>query len=85
MIISVDDMLVELYEGLKSAGYEVYKFSEDKDSDVVIYSGNAADHAFLNASLFTAYGGGVFLINGDGKSQSEIEGMLSHRTYNPLF
>lgn len=85
MIISVDDMLTELYDELKKAGYQVYKFSENKNSDVVIYSGDSTHLASLNAPLFTAYGGGVFLINGDGKTVSEIEGMIRHRAYSPIF
>ncbi len=85
MIISVDDSLVELYEGLKDSGYEVYKLSDNKDSDVVIYSSYGTDHALLNIPLFTEYEGGVFLINGDGRAQSEIEGMIRQRTYSPLF
>lgn len=85
MIISVDDNLRGLYDELKSNGNDVHLFSENVNSDVVVYSGRNTHLASLNASLHTAYGGGALLINGDNKSVQEIESMIRNRSYSSIF
>lgn len=85
MIISVDDNLRSLYDELKSNGNDVHLFSENVNSDVVVYSGQHTHLTSLNAPLLTAYGGGVLLINGDNKSVQEIENMIRNRSYGSIF
>lgn len=85
MIISIDYYLQDLYNKLKSSGFEVHYFSENINSDVIIYSGANTHFSDLNASQSSAFGGGVFYINGDNKSVSELENMIEKRSYSSLF
>ncbi|KPU42943.1 hypothetical protein OXPF_37120 [Oxobacter pfennigii] len=85
MIISVEDRFEKLYMDLKAAGHEVYKLSENKTSEVVIYSGYNTHIAAINASSLTSGNTGVFLINGDNKDAYQIDSMLRNKTYSSLF
>lgn len=85
MIISVEDKFENLYKELKSMGYEVYMFSENVQSDIVIYSGENTRISSLNGINSTSNESGVFIINGDNKSGKEIEHMVKSKVYSSLF
>jgi hypothetical protein len=85
MIISVEDSLAELYSSLKEIGYQVYKFSDNIISDVVVYSGIKNHLSTLSNSALLNNGSAVFLIDGDNKEGSEVAGMIKNRTYSSLF
>ncbi|HBM80797.1 MAG: YkuS family protein [Clostridiales bacterium] len=78
--INIDENLEYLSDELKNMGYAVYRISDKKYADVVIYSGKVTHLSSLDSSL-----GGVFLINGDGKSGADIENIIKCRAYSPLF
>lgn len=84
MKISIEDQLTHLKKGLIDSGYEVYNFSESISSDVYIYSESNTGLHNLN-NLINPVGEGSLLIDGDGKNLNEIQYILSHRLYSPLF
>ena len=85
MIISVEDKFDSLYNELKKRGYTVYKFSEHKVSDVVIYSGQSTRLTSLNTPEVSANDRGVLLINGDFQNIEQIENIIKNKTYSSLF
>jgi len=85
MIISVEDRFDELYNNLKGLGYDVYRFSENVPSEVIVYSGGSTHIGALDNSLFTACENGAFLINGDNLSYYEVDGMIKNKAYSSLF
>jgi broad-specificity NMP kinase len=85
MIISIEDSLTELYNSLKGMGYEVYKFSDNVVSEVVVYSGTKNHFSTLNNSAALNNNSAVFLIDGDNKEVSEVAGMIKNKTYSSLF
>lgn len=85
MIISVEDKYDWLYDELRSMGHEVYRFSENVPSDVIVYSGMSTHITSLNNLQVTNNGIGAFLINGDGKSGPEINSMITNKSYSSLF
>jgi hypothetical protein len=84
MKISIEDELVSLKKGLFDLGYEVYYFSENISSDAYIFSErNTGLHNlsnFINPNI-----NGSLLIDADGKGLNDIQYILSHRLYSPLF
>lgn len=84
MIISVQDNLKELMLNLESLGYTVHKFSDQKASDVYIYSGRDTKMSNMTSSI-DATERGTLLINADNKSLKEILYAINNRTYSPLF
>ncbi|MDF2674283.1 MAG: hypothetical protein K0R09_2551 [Clostridiales bacterium] len=84
MKISIEDELVNLKKDLMNLGYEVYNFSQNVTSDAYIYSEEKTGlHNFSNSIEPTL--DGSLLIDADGKSINEIQYILSHRLYSPLF
>ena len=84
MKISIEDELLNLKKGLISLGYEVYNFSENVSTDAYIYSEKKTGLHNLSNSIDPAENGSL-LINADGKTLNEIQYILSHRLYSPLF
>lgn len=84
MKISIEDELVELRKGLTSLGYEMYKFSDNISADAYIYSEKITGLHNLNNSINPSSSGSL-LVNADEKSLSDIQYILSHRLYSPLF
>jgi hypothetical protein len=84
MKISIEDELAVLKKGLLDLGYEVHNFSENVSSDAYIYSEkNTGLHNlsnFINPIL-----NGSLLVDADGKGLNDIQNILSHRLYSPLF
>ncbi len=84
MKISIEDELVSLKKGLLDLGYEVYNFSENISSEAYIYSEKNTGlynlSNFINPSL-----NGSLLVDADGKGLNDIQYILSHRIYSPLF
>lgn len=85
MIISVDDNLLQLYNDLKSMGYDVHKMSEKVMSDTLIYSGQRNNFTSIYATFPAQDERGVFIINGDNKTSNEIINMIKERSYSSLF
>lgn len=83
MVICVDDSLKLIYNGLRSEGYDVCMLSEGIDCDIAIYSGGERSIVSLKSSL--PEDKGVFIINGDNKSCSEIIDIIKNRSYSSLF
>lgn len=84
MLISIQDDLVALKSYLKSRGYDVADASEKLPSDVFIYSQERMDFPDFENSITPSFDG-TLIINADKLSLSEIENMIKHRTYTPLF
>lgn len=84
MIISVQDNLIDLYDGLTSMGYRVHRLSENVVSDAYIYSE-------ANLGLSDLYNmvppreNGSLLINADNRNIDDLAYMINHRVYSPLF
>jgi hypothetical protein len=85
MIICVDDNLVQLYDELKSMGYDAHKMSESIMCDTVIYSGQKSNLSSVYTSLPAGDDRGVFIINGDNIGANEIVDMIKGRAYSSLF
>jgi len=85
MVISVDEKLEDLYNELKSMGYEVYKFGDNRASDVVIYSGKNNSFASLVNGGVPSNSGGAFLINGDNLRGEDVEIMIKNKAYSAIF
>lgn len=85
MVISIDDNLNSLYEELKGMGYEVHKLSEKINSDTVIYSEGLYNPTPVYSSLHSGNEKGIFLVNGDNKSFTEILNIINSRVYSSLF
>lgn len=84
MIISVQDNLVDLYEGLRDMGYRVHRLSENVVSDAYIYS----ETSFGLGNLYDMVPpreNGSLLINADNRSIDDLAYMINHRIYSPLF
>lgn len=84
MKISIEDELLSLKKGLMSLGHEVYNFSENVSTDAYIYSEKKTGLHNLSNSIEPTVEGSL-LIDADGKSINEIQYILSHRLYSPLF
>lgn len=84
MLISIQDDLVALKSYLKSRGYDVADASDNLPSDVFIYSHENMALPHLENSITPNYEG-TLIINAENLSLSEIENMIKHRTYTPLF
>lgn len=84
MLISIQDDLVALKSYLKSRGYDVADASDNLPSDVFIYSHGNIALPELENSITPNYEG-TLIINAENLSLSEIENMIKHRTYTPLF
>lgn len=84
MKVSVEDSMTALKKNLKDLGYEVYNFSENISSDVYIYSERSTGLHNLSNSI-NPDSNGSLLIDADGKSIGEIQYILKHRVYSPLF
>lgn len=84
MIISIEDHLVELKRKLIELGYEVYNFSDKIPSEAYIYSEKVTGLHSLNNSIIPDAKGSL-LVDADGKSLNDIDYILSHRVYTPLF
>lgn len=84
MIISIQDNLIDLYDGLTDMGYRVHRLSENVVSDAYIYSE-------IDLGLSKIYNmvppgkNGSLLINADNRSIDDVAYMISHRIYSPLF
>lgn len=85
MIISIEDSLTHIYDSLRNNGYKVYKFSENKPSDVVIYSGAKNHLSSIRSSASADSDGMVLLIDGDNKSGDEIVDMINRKSYSSIF
>jgi hypothetical protein len=84
MKVSIEDNLTALKGYLTGMGHEVYKFSDNVVSDAYIYS--ERNTGLINmANMINGTGMGSLLIDADGKSPEEIQSILSHRVYSPLF
>lgn len=84
MKISIENGFEDLRNELMALGYEVYNFSDNTPSDVYIYSKKIKGLNSLN-NFISPGPGGSLLIDGDGKSLSEIQYILRNRIYSPLF
>lgn len=84
MKISIEDKLTGLKKGLIDFGYEVYNFSENVSSDAYIYSEKNTGLHNLSSSINPVLSGSL-LVDADGKSLNDIQYILSHRLYSPLF
>lgn len=85
MIISIEDSLTHIYDSLKNNGYKVYRFSDSKPSDVVIYSGAKNHLSSISSSASADSDGMVLLIDGDNKSSDEIVDMINRKSYSSIF
>lgn len=84
MRISIEEGLENLKQGLSDLGYEVYSFRDNVSSDAYIYSErNTGLHNLKNS--INPGSEGSLLVDADGKSLREIEYILNHRVYSPLF
>jgi hypothetical protein len=84
MRISIEDNLTDFKNYLTSMGHEVYNFSDNVISEAYIYS--ESNTGLINlANMVNGTGMGSLLIDADNKSPEEIQGILSHRVYSPLF
>lgn len=85
MIISIEDSLTHIYDNLRNSGYKVYKFSENKPADVVIYSGSKNYLSSIRSSSAMDNDSMVFLIDGDNKSSNEIIDIINRKAYSSIF
>jgi hypothetical protein len=84
MRIFVEENLVGLKAYLKSKGYYIVNAGDKISSDVHIYSQTNIDFYSLESSILPC-GEGSLIINADNLSFNEIEYMIKHRVYTPLF
>lgn len=82
MIVSVDDGLNDLYDGLKESGYQTYKISQGIASDIVIYS-RGLNSAFVNMSV--PISSGTLMVNGDNMDMPQITSIIETRAYSSIF
>lgn len=85
MKISLEKNMNELENYLKDRGYEIV--SENSACDAFIYK----ETPFVKISaknfspILTLASNPVLLVNADGKTFSEIEQILTQKTYNKIF
>lgn len=93
LVVAVDERLKEIREGLRQKGYKVVSFAENIAVDAIVYY-NDGSYRYQNGGQMSAppilfSGGnvsnGTFLVNGYGKNLNEIDQILQHRSYSPLF
>lgn len=92
MVVAVEKALSDLKKALRDRGFDVVSLEDyNYPIDAIVYEGNAfqVSHVSRNnmpeATMSTRNSYGVFMINAVGKSVDEIEDMLKHRYYSPLF
>ncbi|MBC7765306.1 MAG: YkuS family protein [Hyphomonadaceae bacterium] len=88
MIVAVQKGMEHLKENLRLLGYEVVTYGEyHYPIDALVYMGSISSLSMhVNSSTDTEQAGkGVFLVNGTQKSVSDIDQMLKHRSYSPIF
>lgn len=92
MVVAIEKDLLYLKDELKKRGFDVVDLEYyNYPIDAIIYEGNSyqISHVSRNnmpeASMSTRSNYGVFIINALGKSVDEIQDMLEHRSYSPLF
>lgn len=84
MIITVDDNLTDLFDGLKRMNYDVHRASEKVISDVYVYSAEGNMH-LDNVPVNSILENGVFIVNGDNKNIEDIVSIVQNRSYSSLF
>jgi hypothetical protein len=85
VIISIEDKFDSLYNELREKGYEVYRFSEGKVSDVIIYSGKTTHINSLTMAERYGDSEGAFLINGDNLGGAQVQDIIMSRSYSSIF
>ena len=98
MVVAVQKGLENIKELLREKGYEVVTFGEyNYPIDAVVYTGNNLETSYIknnnmpNMTIDTmgheasqrSYG--VLLVNATNKSIEEIDYILKHKVYSPLF
>jgi hypothetical protein len=84
MLVFIEDNLVGLKAYLKSKGYYIVNACDKISSDVYIYSQANIDFYSFESSILPC-GEGSLIINADNLSFCEIEYIIKHRIYTPLF
>lgn len=88
--IAIQNDLNNLKNDLISLGYEIGDVN-DESLDAILYEADGYDIAYhdLITSMTNEEGtqnrSGTLLINVTGKSLEEIDYIINHRTYSPLF
>lgn len=92
MVVAVEKELSDLKGALSERGFDVVSLEDyNYPIDAIVYEGSAFQISHISrnnmpeSTMSTRNSYGVFMINAAGKSVDEIEDMLKHRYYSPLF
>lgn len=92
MVVAVEKGLPDIKNELANRGFEVVSLEDyNYPIDAIVYEGNAFQISHISrnnmpeSTMSSRSSYGVFMINATGKSVEEIEDMLKHRCYSPLF
>lgn len=92
MVVAVEKELTDLKDELVKRGFDVVDLEDyNYPIDAIVYEGNSYQISHISrnnmpiASMSTRSNYGVFIINALGKTADEIQDMLEHRSYSPLF
>jgi len=83
MVVAIQKGLVNMKQGLRNLGYDVVDYGDYKHPvDALVYVGSSDG---LVMGVMGVSNAGVFLVNAEGKSPSEVDKILKRRLYTPLF
>lgn len=87
--IAIQEGLEEIKRGLISLGYEIGNIN-DEDLSAILYKADGYDINYHNritnmVNDNTEDKQGTLLINVTGKTLDEVDYIVNHRTYSPLF
>lgn len=87
--IAIQEGLEEIKRGLISLGYEIGGIN-DEDLSAILYKADGYDINYHNmiknmVNDNTEDRQGTLLINVTGKTLDEVDYIVNHRTYSPLF
>ncbi|WDV45894.1 YkuS family protein [Clostridiaceae bacterium M8S5] len=83
--VFVQNNLYELKEELKKRGYNIVD-KEDTNYDVFVYEADGYDINYYNQISSSENNiNSILLINAKGKDIKEIDYMITHKSYSPLF
>lgn len=84
MIVAIESCPEGIVTELNNFGYNIVDFYNHSGAvDAIIYTGHLSN-TFSN-SITSSDNNGIFVINAEGKSATEIDNILQKRLYSPIF